>query len=99
MNIRLITLSAIAVALVATCTTAQASTFTFNTDPFAGTNVLNTPGRQIVGGEDFISFSPATDVFALDSTVFGVQGPVRFENTVAGRLPDNGLNVVVLEST
>ena len=31
--------------LFAMCPTATATTFQFNTDPFAGTNVLNTPGR------------------------------------------------------
>ena len=46
-----------------TGSTASASTFTFDTDPFAGTPVLTTPGRQIVGGENFIVFNPATDVF------------------------------------
>jgi hypothetical protein len=88
----------IGVALVAFCSTAHATIFTFNSDPFAGTNVLNTPGRQIVGGEDFISFSPATDVFSLDSAVFGVGNTVHFVNGVASAIPATGVNVVVLES-
>ena len=57
------------------CPAVHAMTFTFNTDPFAGTNVLNAPGRQIVGGEAFMSFSIANDVFALDSTALGVRPP------------------------
>jgi len=95
---RLVTLCGIAVALLTMGATAQASTFTFNTDPFAGTNVKNIPGRQIVGGEDFISFSPATDLFSLDAAAFGVAGPVHFVNTAAAFVPADGVNVVVLES-
>lgn len=96
---RHVTLCGVAVALLAMCATAQASTFTFDTDPFAGTNVLNTPGRQIVGGEDFISFNRATDLFSLSANVFGVNGPVNFVNSTASRIPPaDGVNVVVLES-
>jgi PEP-CTERM motif len=95
---RLVTICGVAVALLTLGATAQASTFTFDTDPFAGTNVKNVPGRQIVGGEDFISFSPATDLFSLDSAVFGVQGPVHFVNAAAANIPDDGVNVIVLES-
>jgi hypothetical protein len=98
MNMRLATLCGVAVALLTMGATAQASTFTFNTDPFAGTNVKNVPGRQIIGGEDFISFSPATDLFSLDSAAFGVQGPVQFVNATAANIPTDGVNVVVLES-
>ncbi len=87
-----------AATLLALCSAAHATVFTFNTDPFAGTPVLTVPGRQIVGGEEFISFSTAQDVFALDSTVFGVSAPVRFVNEAAGLLPSGGVNVVVLES-
>jgi len=88
----------IGVALMAFCSTAHATTFTFNGAPFAGTNVQNVPGRQIVGGEDFISFSPATDVFSLDSAVFGVGSTVHFVNASATAIPATGVNVVVLES-
>ena len=88
----------IGVVLLALSSTANANTFRFDTDPFAGTNVLNVPGRQIVGGEDFISFSTATDVFSLESTVFGVGSTVNFVNASASALPSSGVNVVVLES-
>jgi hypothetical protein len=86
------------VVLFALSTAANADTFRFDTDPFAGTNVLNTPGRQIVGGEAFIGFSIATDVFSLESTVFGVGGDVDFVNASAANLPTGGVNIVVLES-
>jgi hypothetical protein len=76
----------------------RANTFVFDKDLFAGTNVLNTPGRQIVGGEDFISFSPSSDVFSLDSTVFGVGSIVNFVNASASALPATGVNVVVLQT-
>ena len=77
----------IGAALLVLSSTANANTFRFDTDPFAGTNVVNTPGRQIVGGEDFISFSIATDVFSLESTVFGVGNTVNFVNGQANTLP------------
>ncbi len=96
---RHVTLCGVAVALLAMCASAHASTFTFDTDPFAGTNVLNVPGRQVVGGEDFISFNAATDLFSLNGDVFGVKGPVNFVNQTASRIPPaDGVNVVVLES-
>jgi hypothetical protein len=88
----------IAVALFALCSTARANTFRFDTDPFAGTNVLNVPGRQIVGGEDFISFSPSSDVFSLESTVFGVGSTVNFLNVSASALPATGATIVVLQT-
>jgi len=88
----------IGIALAVICSTAHATTFTFDKDPFAGTNVLNTPGRQIVGGEDFINFSIATDVFSLDPTVFGTEGTVNFINALAPDIPAGGVNIVVLET-
>jgi hypothetical protein len=87
-----------AIALVSLSSTAHATTFTFNTDPFAGTNVLNTPGRQIVGGEDFISFSTGQDVFSLESTVFGTGSTVNFVNGPVAAIPNTGVNIVVLET-
>ena len=77
---------------------AQATTFSFNTDPFAGTNVLNVAGRQVVAGEDFINFDAARDLFSINSSVFGVGQTVNFVNAEVGNLPSTGVNVVVLES-
>ena len=88
----------IVTALLTLSATASATTFPFNTDPFAGSNALTTPGRQIVGGESFISFDTATDVFALGSSVFGVGDEVHFANDVVGNLPTGGVNVIVLET-
>ena len=88
----------IVTALLTLSATASATTFSFNTDPFAGSNALTTPGRQIVGGESFISFDTATDVFALGSSVFGVGDEVHFANDVVGNLPPGGVNVIVLET-
>jgi hypothetical protein len=84
--------------LLALCPAAHATTFTFDTDPFAGTNVLNIPGRQIVGGEAFVNFSIANDVFALDSSVFGVGSSVHFASGLANTLPTAGANVIVLQN-
>ena len=94
---RQITFYCIGLALMALCPAAHSTTFTFNTDPFAGTNVLNIPGRQLIGGEDFLSFTTATDVYALDANVFGVGNTVHFANSRAETLPTTGVNVVVLE--
>ena len=77
----------------------QAAVFTFSTDPLAGSTALTTPGRQIVGGEDFINFSIATDIFLLTSPEFGVSNPVQFGNDLAANLPASGLNVIVLQNT
>jgi hypothetical protein len=87
-----------AAALFALETTASATTFDFFTDPFAGTTALTTPGRQIVGGEDFITFSIAEDVFRVDPTVFGVADDVSFANDVVANLATSGLNVIVLRT-
>jgi hypothetical protein len=95
MNYRIV--CAVAGAILA-LSSASAATFRFDTDPFAATNVRNTPGRQIVGGEDFISFSIAQDVFSMDSAVFGVSGTVNFVNATAPTLPSLAVNIVVLES-
>lgn len=77
----------------------NAATFDFVSDPFAGTDVLTTPGRQVVGGEPFISFSIASDIFRFDPKVFGVGNQVLFANDVAGNLPTSGVNVIVLQTT
>jgi hypothetical protein len=74
-----------------------ATTFAFNTDPFAGTNVRNVPGRQLVGGEDFVSFNTTTDVFAFDGDAFNI-GTLRVANGLASAIPSAGINVVVLEN-
>jgi hypothetical protein len=86
------------IVLLAICSSAYASTFRFDTDPFAGTNVRNVPGRQVLGGESFLSFHVNADVFEFDATAFGVAGPVHFANDVASGLPTGGVNVVVLQT-
>jgi hypothetical protein len=94
---RHITLSALA-AFLSLGTTVNATVISFETDPFAGTDVLSTPGRQIVGGENFIDFAIASDVFAFDPSVFGVGNQVLFANDLVGNLPTTDLNVVVLQT-
>jgi hypothetical protein len=88
----------IGVALLSLGSTAHAATFIFNQDPFAGTNVLNTPGRQVVGGEEFLPFTISQDVFSLDAMVFGTGSTVDFVNTSAANIPAGGADVVVLET-
>ena len=88
----------VAAAFVTIVSTADADVFTFAADPFAGTDALTTPGRQVVGNEVFIDFDPAVDFFRLDADTFGVSAPVAFANDIAANLPTSGLNVVVLRS-
>lgn len=84
--------------LIALSGAADATAFKFDTDPFAGSTALTTPGRQIVGNESFINFSPSTDKFSLDAKVFGVDGAVHFFNGGISNLPHSGTNVIVLET-
>ena len=88
----------VAVAVLALSSTAQAATIRFDTDPFAGSNALATPGRQVVGNELFTTFNIATDVFELESTVFGTGTTLNFFNGVAGNIPASGANVIVLQT-
>jgi hypothetical protein len=90
--------ASVALALLSFASTADATTFTFNTDPFAGSTALTTPGRQVVGGETFITFNIATDVFALGAAVFGVGDDVLFVNDFATNLPTSNVNVIVLRT-
>ena len=77
---------------------AHAATFNFDTDPFAGTTALQTPGRQVIANELFIpTINLATDVFAVNGALFGFASPVvSFANSLASALP-TGRNVIVLE--
>jgi hypothetical protein len=86
-----------AAALIVFGANLSAATFNFVTDPFAGSDALTTPGRQIVAGEPSISFSPASDVFAFSLTTFGVSN-LSFANNVIGSIPSSGVNVIVLET-
>jgi len=95
---RLNVLCGLGVALVSLYSTARATVFTFNQDPFAGTAVLQQAGRQIVANEDFLSFSTAQDVFALDPAIFGTGTTIHFVNALASNIPADGVNIVVLET-
>lgn len=75
----------------------KASSISFGTDPFEGTTVRNTPGRQVVGGEFFISFQTATESFVFDASAFGMT-EIRFANGTIGSIPFDA-NVVVLQTT
>ena len=77
---------------------AIAAPFTFNTDPFANSTALTTPGRQVVGGEPSISFDVANDVFVFASNVFDISSTISFANDIVEDLPSGGLNVIVLQT-
>ena len=84
--------------LVALKAAAFGNTFTFSGDPLAGTIVRGAPGRQAVGGELFINFNPATDVFAFDPVVFGGSNQINFVNAPVGGIPAADVNVVTLQT-
>lgn len=91
------TLAAAAAVLFAATSNANAATILFDTDPFAGSDALTTPGRQVVGGEPFITFDIANDVFAFDQSVFGIS-EILFANDEVGNLPATGVNTIVLRT-
>lgn len=80
--------------------TASAATIVFFTDPFAGSTALTTPGRQVVGGEPSISFTPGVDQFQFDLGAFGPYGVgsnILFVNDVVSNIPGTA-NTVVLRT-
>lgn len=91
-------LSLIALAVFACGPRAEAASFTFATSPFAGSDALTSPGRQIVGGEAEIVFNIATDTFLLGQAAFGVGNDVLFGNDLIGNLPSSGINTIVLRT-
>jgi len=58
--------------LLAPYNDANAAPFRIDTDQFAGTNVVNVPGRQVIGGESFTAFPIANEVLSFDTYAFGV---------------------------
>ena len=87
----------IAAVLLATATSAGAATINFVTDPFAGSDALTTPGRQVVGNERFVEFDIASDVFVFDPNVFPIT-EILFANDEVGNLPSSGINTIVLRT-
>ncbi len=85
-------------ALLAMNAAAFGSTFTFNTDPLAGTIVRNVPGRQLVGGEQFIQFNLAQDVFAFGPIIFGGETKIDFAEGPVEAIPSTNVNLVVLQT-
>lgn len=77
---------------------AEAKTISFNTDPFAGSTALTTPGRQIVGNELFIpDFDIANDVLEFDPAVFGLNRPLNFASGSAASFVGSIANFLVLQ--
>jgi hypothetical protein len=83
--------------LLVLATNANAAAISFATDPFAGSDALTTPGRQIVAGETFIDFNIATDVFVFDPAFFDVTA-IDFINAAALDIPASGVNTIVLRT-
>lgn len=92
---RLITTGAAMMALTAP---AHAADFIFNTDPFAGSTALTTPGRQVVANEQTIAnFNLATDRLVFDAKTFGVPANLSFATGLGRDLPAAGANVISLQ--
>lgn len=86
-------------ALLSVGSAADAAVFNFNENPFAGSAALETPGRQIVGGERFIpDFDIASDVLAFNPDAFGTADGFQLFNGVAGDIPGSGFNFIVLQT-
>ncbi len=77
---------------------ANAATIRFDTDPFAGTTALTTPGRQIVANELFIpTFDLTRDRIELDPAVFGTHTPLNIFNGLAQDIPADA-DLIVLRT-
>lgn len=87
-----------AAAALLLATSAQAATFTFSGDPFTGSTAPATPGRQVVGGEPSIVFSPATDVFSFEGSFFSFVSSPVFANGPIAAIPSVGTNIAVLRT-
>ena len=74
--------------------------FNFDTDPFAGSTALQTPGRQVVANELFIpNFNFSADVISFDAAVFGVGQNGSFFNGLTAAVPPGGRNVIVQQTS
>lgn len=84
-------------------TAAQATTFTFNTNPFAGTAAVAGDGvRQVVpaaGQELFIdNFDLQNDIILVDADVFDIQTPLVSASGLDTDIPTSGVNVIALQN-
>ncbi len=101
---RFLRAAALVAVVAGTPAPSQAAEFLLNTDPFAGSTALTTPGRQVVGGgvEPFIVFDLTTDRFVIDLAVFGGLygfGPaVSLANGEISAIPTSGANIIVLRT-
>jgi hypothetical protein len=100
------TILAVATAAGALAGAARADVFSFDQDPFAGTTVLTTAGRQVVqngfqGGVFELTipdFDLANDRIRIDSRVFGVDRPLTGFVGFAADLPDQAFDFIVLRN-
>jgi hypothetical protein len=85
------------IVLLALNAVAFGDTFTFSTDPLAGTIARSVPERLLIGGEQFIPFNLAKDVFAFAPVVLGGDTQIDFADGPVNALP-HAANVVVLQT-
>ena len=84
----------VAAGLLLFAAASSATTFTFNTDPFAG--IPNPP--PVIQGEPSINFNPATDSFAFNPSAFSFANNIQFANNTIENLPVANVNAIVLQT-
>ena len=95
---RRVILPVIALTFLGIATDANAVPIVFDSDPFEGSTAPTTPGRQVVGEEEFLAnFDFASDRFIFDSDFFAVTG-IDFVNDEIGNVPATGVNTIVLRT-
>lgn len=91
----------LSLALMATLATASAAPVLINTDPFAGSTALATPGRQVFSGQERIlpAFSTSQDSFVFDLGAFSAYAvsALHFLSAPASAIPGGGFNLIVLQ--
>ena len=98
MRSAIVSFSAAALMLGASLGSSAQEVFTFTGDPFEGSDAPATPGRQVVGGEPSITFSPTTDLFSFEGSFFAFVSSISFANGPIESIPAAGTNVAVLRT-
>ncbi|MDG0854328.1 PEP-CTERM sorting domain-containing protein [Roseateles puraquae] len=98
---RTVAFASLLVMAVAAHKNASADPVLLNTDPFAGSTALTTPGRQIFAGQErtLPGFSTQNDSFVFDLKAFSAYGvtSLSFLNAPSSGIPSSGFNVIVLQ--
>ncbi|MDR7267797.1 hypothetical protein J2X20_000426 [Pelomonas saccharophila] len=98
---RALACASLALMAAAAPTSVNAAPVLFNTDPFAGSTALATPGRQVFSGQErtLPSFAVGQDSFVFDLGAFSAYAvsALHFLNAPSSAIPGSGFNVIVLQ--